>query len=276
MASDRELALEEAASHLAQVEKWTAEVVAAEAELADLQARAGEEVLADEHAADRLSGDMARLRERVDIARRAAEAARPRAEQARRQALRAEAVEWDTEAGKRREALEAHERRTRGLLEQLAEHDGCEYAPKPRQVHVAGVLTDVVPGTKAVPLRREVAAAERTAAVLRAVAEGKDPAQVVKGVQREDYPASVWGPDAVLPAPGYVRTVENRQRSEWAQAEQRVASADAEVKRLTGESRCFTSEADREKTRAKLEEARERAVQAREALDDVKAPAGAC
>lgn len=220
----REIATAEVRQHQAIVARWEAESVASAAELASLQERAGEEVLADESAAGRLSRSMQDLRDRIDIASRAVAAATPRLEAAARTAVLHEADEWDAEQARRQVLLDAHESKTRKLLDALEQHTGQHYEPgeAPRAgysvpgEHVATEVT-VKPGRE---LWLAVRGAERTAWLLREIAAGRDPHSVLddpyegpffKGVTPGPdplnlYTGSVWGPDAILPAPAYSRS----------------------------------------------------------------------
>lgn len=204
----REVALVEVDLHAETVGKWAARKSAAEQELASLQDRAGAEVLADESAAVGLTKTMGELRDEIDIASKALAAVQPLYDHAAREAVVAEAAEWGAEAAKRQKALGVHVAGIDRLLGELLEHDGVPYGALPRH-----------PGSKRHHLELEVDRAKLTAFVLREVAEGRDPgvelqarASVMDGTiygldAREYYPASVWGPDAVLPAPAYLATV---------------------------------------------------------------------
>lgn len=216
----RELALAEVARHEETVARWEVEKLAAEQELASLQERAGEEVLADASAAGRLPRMMQELRDRVDIAERALGAAQPRLDEARRATLLAEADEWDVEVGKRRKALERHVVKIDELLVALRELDGVAYGLVVEDVDlIPAGGTRVITASKREQLEVELVRAELTAHVLREVAAGRDPraelqakGSIVDGTvhglpAREYYPSSVWGPDAVVPAPAYVATL---------------------------------------------------------------------
>jgi len=109
--------------------RWEADEAAKRAELADLERRAGDEVLADESAAVRLAGEMASLRAGVDIARRAGVAAGRRLAEAERALVVARAAELREQAeGLRREAA-GRQAVTDELLGRLREHEGCDFVP---------------------------------------------------------------------------------------------------------------------------------------------------
>jgi len=211
----RESALADIDHQQGVVAHWQAEKAAAEAELASLQSRAGDEVLADAGAGVQLARDMQSLRDRIDIAARVIGAAEPKLHSARCAVLELDACWWDGEAKRRRERVAKHESRSAALLARLQDHDGRVFVP-------AEIPKDFQYGVgynlgidKGDILRKDARRAELRAIVLREVAAGRDPLVVLRlemsvidgtvhGVQPIDlYPAAVAGPDAVLPAPGH-------------------------------------------------------------------------
>ncbi|HEY1325132.1 MAG TPA: hypothetical protein VGF32_33070 [Streptosporangiaceae bacterium] len=122
-------ALAEVVKHNDAIGKWEADAAAKTAELQDLEARAGAEVLDDESAADRLAGDMLGLRTGIDLAERAAEAARTRLDAARRDVLRARASEVRGEAGRLRKDAAERQQRTDKLCAELADFEGVKFGP---------------------------------------------------------------------------------------------------------------------------------------------------
>lgn len=111
------------------VARWAADQAAKQAELDDLERRAGADVLADESAAERVTGQMVRLRAGIDIASRAAAAASEQLTEARRGVLLAAAGDRrDTAAGIRAD-VERRQAITARLLAELAEHENCHYLP---------------------------------------------------------------------------------------------------------------------------------------------------
>jgi hypothetical protein len=212
----RETALTEVEKHRAAAARWQAEQAAAEAELEDLQRRAGEEVLADESAAARLPGQMQALRDRLDIATRAVAAAEPQLHEACVAVLLAEAVEWDAELGRRQALLDEHDGRRAKLLKALEDFTGQAWAvkdPMDTPATSRGPVT-TMPAPTRHPLAEAVETAERTAFVLREVAAGRDPhpklTEMVGVFRPPDvrmyYTPTTWGPDAVIPAPAYQRS----------------------------------------------------------------------
>lgn len=201
------------------------EKAAAEAELAVLQQSAPEAYLNDESGSsrDKVARDLSELRERVDIIARAIPVQQQRVVTAESSYLTAKADEYETAAVEAREALERHRARTSELLRQLEDHEGrylsaAEVSDRMSfeelKVFVAGgsgTVSYSVPKSRA--LLKTVERAERSVAILRALADGRTPAiQLWSGETVADaYPPCVWGPDALVPAPTYVREVEAAQ-----------------------------------------------------------------
>lgn len=201
--------------------QWEASKAAAEAELESLQQRAGSEVLDDPEAASTLPRVMQQLRDQVDIAARAIEAQRPRVKAAEAAFLEAEADALEAPAKRAREALAKHDVRTQELLGQLAQHEG-PYVPEQllldaRERPLAAGETREIKLTRGQVLRQESLIAEKKVWVLRELAAGRDPhphlmreGSIVDGrwagLDLADlYAPCVWGPDAVVPAPQYLR-----------------------------------------------------------------------
>lgn len=217
--SPREVAVAEVEAHRAVVARWEAEKAASTAELESLQERAGEEVLANESAAISLPRSMQELRDRIDIASRAAAAASPKLEAAARVAVLAEADEWGAEQARRQVLLDAHEAKEQKLLGALQEFTGVDWEVKREDRNLAETGPRVIKRSTSEPLLADVRRAERTAWCLREIADGRDPHAelgvpfegrwfqgVIAGPDARDfYTDSVWGPQAILPAPAYVR-----------------------------------------------------------------------
>lgn len=223
--SPREVAAADVEKQRTVVARWAAEQAAATAELDSLQERAGEEVLADESAAGRLSRSMQELRDRIDIANRAVDAAAPKLEAAARAVVLAEADEVDAELARHQAALDKFDARQKELLAALEEFTGLPWQVERRDVSSGGVLVSDEGGPRVVAtsprdaLWRAVEFAKRKARCLREVAAGRDPHTelgipfegksfegIINGPDpREFYGSSTWGPNAVLPAPAYLR-----------------------------------------------------------------------
>lgn len=205
--------------------RWGAQVAATEAELASLQQRAGEEVLDDPNAAGVLARSMQGLRDQLDIARRAVAAQGPRVQRAEAAYLNAEADLLEAVAVDARKKLEAHQTRTAGLLAQLAEHEGV-FVPEVQLIdalrsgNVLGTPTEWAT-PKSEPLEDAAHLAGLRVQILREMAAGRDPAPLLQAqASRRDstvcglsipelYPPCVWGPEAVVPAPAYLRSFQH-------------------------------------------------------------------
>lgn len=215
----REIAMAEVRKHQEVVARWEAESAASTAELESLQERAGEEVLADESAAMSLPRSMQELRDRIDIASRAVAAATPKMEAAARVVVLAEADEWDAEHARRQALLDEHDAKQQKLLDALQKFTGLDWEVSREDRSIAETGPRVIKNPTREPLLADVRRAERTAWCLRELAEGRDPHNdlsvpfegrsfqgIITGPDaREFYTGSVWGPDAVLPAPAYLQ-----------------------------------------------------------------------
>lgn len=200
------------------VERWQAELAEARGALADLDTRAGAELLDDESAARRIPKLKAELWDRIDVAERALAEAEPRLERARRDVLRQEAATYEPLIVEQQKQLAEHDARTQALLEALQSHSGALY--RPVTFDDPDLRNRAEQGERVslpVPVRQrfvdEVERLTRRRDILLAVADGQDPRQVVGAgglfavanpPAPQEYPASVWGPDAVIPAPAYL------------------------------------------------------------------------
>lgn len=168
-----------------QLARWTAEREAARAELADLEGRAGGEVLDDESAAERLTASLSGLRSRVDVADRAAAAAAERLNEAFRGVLRVRAEYLRSEAEALRVEAEQRQAKTDRLLAELSEWEGgARYVPwEPARGDASshGTITYTIPRTQA--MRHRAAALDKQAAELERQA-AQDPAQVEQHAAR--------------------------------------------------------------------------------------------
>lgn len=227
--SPRELAVAVVEEQQGVVARWEAELAAKTAELRDLQERAGEEVLADESAADGLMRSMQELRDRIDIASRAVAAASPKLHAAAVAVVLAEADEWDAVRTRRQVLVDEFDAQQQVLLDALEEFTGLPWAVRQYNEGVGVTVVSSNDGATRIvnrsPRARLVEAcqvAERTAWCLREIAEGRDPHRalsepldgpLLRGLVNGPpasmfYTDSVWGPTAVLPAPAYLRQVE--------------------------------------------------------------------
>ncbi|MEE3128458.1 MAG: hypothetical protein VX494_14720 [Actinomycetota bacterium] len=264
--------------------QWEAEAATARAELESLQSRAGEEVLDDAAAASRLPALMGQLSARMDIAQRAIEAQRPRVAAAESAYLLAEAEKLRGPVKRAENALARHRERTAELLRLLEEHEG-PFVPKAlldfeENKSSAGPHEYVLARSEV--MENDLAALRRPVLVLEELAAGRDPMlnpELSGGLwlgqpdPAEVFPPAVWGPDAVVPAPAYLRAVHAaRERVEQidreAEACQRlIEAADARRAEL-GEAARVTGEA---KARQKLSSLEERRADAEAALESLVA-----
>lgn len=190
---------------------------AAAAELDDLQACAGDLVVDEPAAAGRVARDLAELRDRVEIGGRAVDAQRSRVGTAEKAFLLAEAEAHRGPASSARRKLERHQARTEELLKLLAEHDGS-YVPKAwldSQLVAAGTPR-VLESYVGDGLSDAVERAELPVLVLEEMAAGRAPEahERLRGVDPTSvYPSTVWGQEAVVPAPAWLRRVEAEQHA---------------------------------------------------------------
>ena len=203
----------------AKLSKCEADQITAQAELASLEQRSGQEFLDDLSTAEDLAASMQGLRDRSNILERAIAAQRGRVQAAESAYLHVEADELERAVDAARGRLVAHDRRTEELLAQLEEHEGT-FVPEHRDLGVIYEGQGPMGGRKSAALQSDLAQAEARVRILRDLAAGVDPSVwlreqqsafdgTVAGVEIRDlYPACVWGPDAVVPAPAYLRSVQ--------------------------------------------------------------------
>lgn len=149
--------------------RWQAESAAKRAELADLESRLGDDVLADESAAVRLTRQVADLRAALDTADRTAASAAQRLATARADVDRARAVELREQAAELRAQASKRAEVTAKLLAQLRAHEGTDFVPfEPKRDAVAlaaaGKITWTRPHTEVI--LTQAAALEADAAAL--------------------------------------------------------------------------------------------------------------
>lgn len=213
-----ELSGEAAAVHQARevLARWEAELAAVTAELQSVRDRAGGEVLDDPDAAERLPRVIGDLTARVDIAERAIRAQRPRVVDAERAYLLSEADKLRPAVKRAEGALQRHHERTTELLRQLEEHEG-RFVPESALIeerwshrstgrYVGGDDSYDLP--KSAALEDVLASARRPVLLLEELAAGRDPMlhpDLRDCVPHQVFPACVWGPDALVPCPMYLR-----------------------------------------------------------------------
>jgi hypothetical protein len=214
-----------ARSILAELE---ASKVDAEHELERLRAGAGATAADTVGAAEDLVRAMQVERDRIYVAEQAIETHLPRIATAERAylALEAEALEKPVKVAQAR--LDKHRARTRELLDELERHEG-KFVPEkgaPR---------------RSTPLRDKVAAAEWELSLVRTMAQGGDPGDlmVARGKSPTDpasYPACIWGPDALVPAPRYAERID-QVRLDFADVDDDVRRVKADLREARGDLR---------------------------------------
>ena len=184
--------LTEAAERAAEWER-SAERLAGELAAAERQVGASALESGDVAAAAR---GVTELRGQVEAARQAVDAARAAQREAEREALVVEAVELRGEADKIDRDADRHSKRTRELLDQLAEHEGGSYVPDQPRLGVAGGPPAWTPKTER--LRNGARNARRKAAELerRAVALAPTPEHTLTPEPTIQQPPSALRADA--------------------------------------------------------------------------------
>lgn len=173
---------------------------AAEAAIEELQGRAVTAAPATPDGVRELAQAIQLERDHVAIAESAIAVQEQTVAAVERAYLAAEADLLEKPVAAAQGRLEKHEARTRALHAELAKHEG-KYVPEKGT------------GRRSVGLRRAVAAAERELELVRTMAAGGDPADLLvqwglSPVDAGSYPATIWGPTALVPAPRYREQVD--------------------------------------------------------------------
>lgn len=239
----RESLLEDVAACASVIAEWETRGDRARSELAAAEDASGEALVSRPSLLDKLAKQMQTARDEIAMSGRALDAARARAEQARRRVLEFDAVEFDRVAAGIESDLAKHRARTDELLALLEEHE-CVFVPEWKWARAEGqAWRSTGPQEWSAPksdrLEAALGLARLRADVLRDVAAGVDPAgritkaagieSTVFGVPLLDvYPASVWGPEAVVPAPAFLSTIEHA-RQLLRDLDEQVASKRADI-----------------------------------------------
>lgn len=225
--SERQVLLAQVVEQANLVAEWQARVDRSLVELREVEGVRGEDLVDDPAALDDLSGRAQDARERASLAQRAQDAAQARLDDARRAVLEFDAIELDAVAAEVSRRVDVHRAKTERLLAQLRTHEG-EFVPVGDLIAAQtspgflGVIRDGVEPPKSLRLETEAQAARLRPAVLRDVAAGVDPAIRLRDHITQDdtgvricglapadfYPAAVWGAEAVIPCPAYLRQIE--------------------------------------------------------------------
>ncbi|MEU3168956.1 hypothetical protein [Streptosporangium sp. NPDC006930] len=127
------MTVEQALSQIDRSEKNAArceqDVVTREGELETFEQQAAVRLVDEPGEAETLTEEIVRLRTGLELARRTAVTAAEQLLDARRDVLRARAGEHRAEMVRLRADADQREARTRELLAELAEHEGCEFTP---------------------------------------------------------------------------------------------------------------------------------------------------
>lgn len=192
------------------VEGWRAKAAEAQADLDQLEATAGDRILADPDAAEEIESALTTHRLTVRAAKRAEESAMPAVVEAEAAYLNAEAGTAAAAAEVARGELVEHQAKTDRLLAQLERHEG-EFVSRGDMVNA---VMRVTPATtyagaaasyktpKSAALRRRVAAAEVEVRILRDLAQGLDPRGWMRSTREQvSYPACLTSVDALVRPP---------------------------------------------------------------------------
>lgn len=205
------------------VERWTAELEAARAQVEKLTA----EPVADPAVARKQATALATAKEFSFRCARALDDAIDARDEHARAVVRAEADALAPEIAEARAELETHDARTAELLAPLREHTGRDWAevdPVASWRAAGGDGRTAVKASTRARLAGALRTVERRRDVLLAAARGDDPAHMVS--DPEDLPDSLK-PGGVLPSPSLV--ARQAQEAEQVQAEQEHARLLAEA-----------------------------------------------
>lgn len=127
------------------VAEWETKAAAARAEAARLDGESGAAILEDEAAAERITLNVQTWERKARAYDQAAEEARRKHISAYREALEVEAREEDKQAAAAGKASAAHSAKVAGLLAQLKELEGLDFAP----VHIHSAVSGITISTTA-------------------------------------------------------------------------------------------------------------------------------
>lgn len=172
-----------------EAQRWEARAVELDAEAEEVDAGAGDAILDDPEAEQRLAGHLANLRDQARLARRASATAAERAVVARRAVARHEVGPLAAVERQALEELDEHRREADELLARLKEFTGADY----RRVSLGTLQGEANEGERityslsvAERLQSALTKAERRRRAMEAAADGEDPRKVVSGLSWED------------------------------------------------------------------------------------------
>lgn len=242
--SDLESAVAAARAHVeeqrATLARWEQKAHEAAMELEGVQERAGEELLEDPDAEEHITATITQLQSRVLLAERAAAAQRPKVTRAESAYLAAEGDLLEEPLAQARAVLAEHEKETHRLLHLLEAHEGSFISEASHRNSLGSVIDGwsgqsiPVPRLVSNKLRHVVTLAERRLTVVRELAAGRDPRHLISEWQtwerppQDYYPASLQGPDALVPTPAYLASVQ-QLRTQVSELEEAAAALPGEI-----------------------------------------------
>lgn len=224
----------------AEVERWEERRAAAEAELAELDARTGEEVLADPDADQEVGARMLVLHNTIRSTEKALAVLRDREAAAERAYVAAEAEVLAPAVASAQQALEAHRAKVQRLLGQLEKLEGPHISTYEHQRQSQMAASDAVwwegrPQALQLPrskvLERELLTAHRRLEVMRELARGGDPQPLLRQwnlSEADAYPLCVTSPEALVRAPHLIERI-RVAREELAELEALPAELERQI-----------------------------------------------
>jgi hypothetical protein len=206
-------------------------------EAAELEARAGAEILDGPDMEDEIDLRLASLQRRARSAEKAIAAQRPRVLSAESKYLAAEADDLDATAREAEEVVAGHHTETQRLLGLLEAHEGPHISEYEHRRSISSLDVLVLDSRPVVVPKSRRLVAEATllrhqVLVLRELAAGRDPEPLIRSwnynSSSDAYADCVTGADALVRAPHFLAAVE-RAREVVAELEALPAELEAEI-----------------------------------------------
>lgn len=232
-----ETAAAEVVRQRAVLAEWETKQADAEREAAELENRAGTEILDTPDLEDEIDLRLASLKRRARSAAKAIEAQRPRVLAAESRYLAAQADAHEAPAREAEQALVKHNAETERILDLLRRHEGPYVSDlQYRRALASPGVTVVFESPAVVPTSHRLAAGatrlRRQVQVLRELAAGRDPEALIRtwklNNSADAYPECVAGQDALVRAPHFLQQVEYA-RDTVAELEALPAQLEAEI-----------------------------------------------
>lgn len=199
---------------VAEIDRWEGTVADWRRKLADavaaeaaVQAGMGDTVLEDPARAESLASELAQARAAQEVAQRAINAAEPKVDATRRAVLEHDVDQLASAASKVRAKLEAHEAKTRELLQAVFDHEGegdfvrcgsVDFALTSSNRRGYGTFENASSKPwKSDVLRTELKTLEIQEQMIRDVLDGVDPEERLQPNQGWPSPEDQWRMDAV-------------------------------------------------------------------------------